>query len=72
MSPRSYRAAVSGPASARARTDELLLTELKRLHAGNFAVHRRRRMHALLKRQDWTVGRAQVERLTKIAGIRGV
>lgn len=72
LTARGYRAAVNRPASARALKDELLLPELVRLHAENYGVYGRRKMHALLKRQGWTVGRDQVERLMKLAGIRGV
>ena len=48
------------------------MPELTRLHAENYGVYGRRKMHALLRRQGWNVGRDQTERLMKIAGIRGV
>lgn len=68
---RGYRAAKARPASARAIRDELLIPELIRLHADNYGVYGRRKMHAVAKRQGWQVGRDQVERLMKVAGIKG-
>jgi len=72
LTARGYRAAVTRPASARTLRDELLLPELVRLHAENYGVYGRRKMHDLLGRQGWDVGRDQVERLMKLAGNRGV
>ena len=43
-----------------------------RLHAENYGVYGRRKMHALLQRQGWQIGRDQTERLMKLAGVRGV
>jgi putative transposase len=43
-----------------------------RLHAENYGVYGRRKMHALLRRQGWAVGRDQTERLMRLAGVRGV
>jgi len=52
--------------------DELLVSEVARLHAENYAVYGRRKMHALLRRQGWGIGRDQTERLMCLAGVRGV
>jgi putative transposase len=44
---------------------------LPALHHENYGVYGRRKMHALLRRQGWTVGRDQTERLMRVAGFRG-
>ena len=72
LTARGYRAAVSRPASARALRDELIVPEVRRLHAENYSVYGRRKMRALLRREGWVLGRDQVERLMKLAGVRGV
>ena len=72
LTSRGYRAAVTRPASARQLRDELLVPEVVRLHAENYGVYGRRKMHALLRRQGWDLGRDQTERLMRLAGVRGV
>ena len=52
--------------------DDLLVPEIVRLHAENYGVYGRRKMHALMRRQGWAIGRDQVERLMREAGVRGV
>jgi putative transposase len=42
--------------------DELLVPEVARLHAENYGVYGVRKMHALMRRQGWQVGRDQTER----------
>ncbi len=72
VTSRGYRAAKTRPPSVRALRDGLLVPEVVRLHAENYGVYGRRKMHALLKRQGWQVGRDQTERLMRLAGVRGV
>lgn len=72
MTSRGYRAAKTREPSARQLRDELLVPEVARLHAENYGVYGRRKMHALLRRQGWAVGRDQTERLMRLAGVRGV
>ena len=72
LTSRGYRAAKSRPASARQLKDELLVGEIRRLHAENYGVYGVRKMHALLRRQGWDVGRDQTARLMRLAGVRGV
>ncbi|WP_435873153.1 IS3 family transposase [Microbacterium aurantiacum] len=72
LTSRGYRAAVGRAPSARQLRDELLVPEVARLHAENYGVYGRRKMHALMRRQGWDIGRDQTERLMRIAGIRGV
>lgn len=50
----------------------MLVGEIVRLHAENYGVYGRRKMYALMRRQGWDVGRDQVERLMRLAGVRGV
>ncbi len=72
LTSRGYRAAKTRAPSARQLRDELLVPEVARLHAENYGVYGRRKMHALLRRQGWAVGRDQTERLMRLAGVRGV
>jgi putative transposase len=71
LTSRGFRAAKARPASARHLRDELLVPEVARLHAENYGVYGRRKMHALLKRQGWAVGRDQTERLMRLASVQG-
>ena len=72
LTSRGYRAAKTRPASARQLRDELLVGEIVRLHEENYGVYGVRKMHALLRRQGWDVGRDQIARLMRLAGVRGV
>ena len=72
ISARGYRAAKVRPPSARAVSDELLGSEVVRLHAENYGVYGVRKMHALMKRQGWLIGRDQTARLMRTLGLRGV
>ena len=58
--------------SARQLKDELLVPEIQRLHEENYGVYGVRKMHALLRREGWDIGRDQTARLMKLAGVRGV
>lgn len=72
LTSRGYLAAKQRPASARQLRDELLVPEIQQLHAKHYGVYGRRKMHALLRREGWEIGRDQTERLMKLAGVRGV
>jgi putative transposase len=72
LTSRGYRAAVGRAPSARRLRDDLLVPEVARLHAENYGVYGRRKMHALMRRQGWDIGRDQTERLMRLAGVRGV
>jgi len=72
LTSRGYRAAKTRVKSARALREDLLVPEIRRLHEENYGVYGRRKMHALLRRQGWDIGRDQTERLMKIAGVTGV
>jgi len=72
LTSRGYRAAKTRVPSARQLKDELLVPEIERLHAENYGVYGVRKMHALLRREGWDIGRDQTARLMKLAGVEGV
>ena len=72
LTSRGYRAAKTRVPSARQLKDELLVPEIQRLHEENYGVYGVRKMHALLRREGWDIGRNQTARLMKLAGVRGV
>lgn len=72
LTSRGYRSAVGRAPSARQLRDDLLVPEVARLHAENYGVYGRRKMHALMRRQGWDIGRDQTERLMRLVGVRGV
>ena len=72
ITSRAYRAAKTRPASARALRDEVLLPEIKRIHQENYSVYGVRKMHHAMLRSGWQIGRDQVARLMRIAGLQGV
>jgi putative transposase len=72
ITSRGYRAAKARPRSARAVRDELLGDEMVRLHVENYGVYGVRKMHALMRRQGWEVGRDQTGRIMRQNGLRGV
>lgn len=72
LTSRGYRAAKQRTSSARQLRDELIVPEIQQLHARHYGVYGRRKMHALLRREGWEIGRDQTERLMKLAGVRGV
>lgn len=72
ITSRGYRAAKIRPKSARTVRDELLIGELKRLHAANYGVYGARKMVRVMRRAGWELGRDQCARLMRAAGIYGV
>lgn len=72
LTARDYHAAVGCAPSALQLRDVLLVSEIARLHAENHGAYGRRKMHALMRRQEWEIGRDQTERLIRVAGVRGV
>jgi putative transposase len=71
VTARGYRAAVRRPASARAVRDGLLGEQIARLHAENYGVYGVRKMHALMRRQGWVIGRDQTARIMRGLGLHG-
>lgn len=63
ITSRGYRAAKTRVPSARRLRVDLLKPEVARLHAENYGVYGVRKMHALLRRSGWDIGRDQSARL---------
>ena len=72
IAPNTYYKAKSMPPSARAVTDEALLTEIHRISAANYQAYGPRKMWKELRRQGFPAARCTVERLMRTAGLRGV
>ena len=68
----TYYEAVGRPACRRVLRDEQLAVEIARVHEANFGVYGARKVWLQLNRERITVARCTVERLMKIAGLRGV
>lgn len=72
ITSRGYRAAKTRPASQRAQRDAALIPVVKDLHQANYGVYGVRKMWHAMTRAGWDVGRDQVARLMRFAGISGV
>src|SRR5699024_6345980 len=64
--------AIARPASDRSHRDAALLRVVKDLHQANYGVYWVRKMCHAMARAGWDVGRDQVARLMRLAGISGV
>ena len=72
ITSRGYRAAKTRPTSERSLRDTVLTEELRRIHAENYGVYGYRKMWHAMRRAGWDVGRDQIARLMKAAGLQGV
>src|SRR5699024_6391588 len=72
LTSRGYRAAKTRPASERSHRDAALVPVVKDLHQANYGVYWVRKMWHAMARAGWDVGRDQVARLMRLAGISGV
>jgi len=72
ITARGYRMVKTRPVSARRVRDQLLADQVARLHQANYSVYGVRKMHAAMIREGWHVGRDQVARLMRAAGLHGV
>ena len=72
ITSRGYRAAKARPRCARAIRDDVLVEEVKRLHAQNYGVYGHRKMWHAMRREGWMIGRDQTARLMRTAGLHGV
>ena len=72
LTARGYRASKSRAPSARTLHDQLLVPEIVRLHGENYGVYGVRKMHALMRRQGWEIGRDQTGRLMPARRSTGV
>ncbi len=72
VAPSTYYASKSRPASQRARRDAQLIPQLVRLWQDNYRVYGARKLWKAARRAGHDVGRDQVARLMRAAGIEGV
>jgi len=75
FAPSTYWAAKTRPLSARARRDEVLKSEIVRVHRENFGVYGARKVWAQLNREKLEVARCTVQRLMRdlnlVGAVRG-
>jgi len=71
IAPSTYYAAKNRQASARTQSDERLLEIIKRIHRENFGVYGVRKVWHALQYEGFRVGRDQVARLMRLAGLKG-
>jgi putative transposase len=71
IAPSTYWSAKTRPLSARAIADAVLIPLLVALFVKNYSVYGRRKLTKAARRAGLDVGRDQVARLMKVAGIRG-
>jgi transposase InsO family protein len=71
VAPSSYYAAKARPASARATSDAVLMPALVALWESNYRVYGARKLWKTARRTGHDVGRDQVARLMRTAGIQG-
>jgi putative transposase len=72
LSERSYYAAKTRPASARAISDGQRRVEIRRVWEANYGVYGARRVWAALRREGHQIARCTVERLMADMGLTGV
>lgn len=72
IAPSTYYATKTRPPSARSLSDAATTAVIATVHADNFGVYGARKVHAELRRQGHTVARCTVERLMRVAGLRGI
>lgn len=71
IAPSTYYASKTRPASARSLSDAALLPRLKRTFELNYSCYGARKLWRELRNEGVQVGRDEVARLMKLAGIRG-
>jgi putative transposase len=71
IAPSTYYGAQSRPPSARARRDEELLEQIKRVWDANYRVYGARKVWRQLCREGAPVARCTVERLMRRSGLQG-
>jgi len=71
IAPSTYYARKTRPASARSRSDALLLPRLKRTFEVNYSCYGARKLWRELRNEGLDIGRDRVARLMRNAGIRG-
>lgn len=69
LTSRGYRAAKTRPVSDRRLRDTVLLPVIERIHAANYGVYGARKIWHAMRREGWDIGRDQVARLMRTAGL---
>ena len=72
LTSRGYRAAKTRQVSDRQIRDTDLTSVIERLHSENYGVYGVRKIWQAMRREGWDVGRDQVGRLMRQAGLAGV
>jgi putative transposase len=72
IAPSTYYADRTRPAAARTVRDQLLLAEIRRVHAANYGVYGARKVWRQLHREGIEVARCTVEQLMRADGLTGV
>jgi putative transposase len=72
MAPSTYYAAKTRPPSARAQRDVAMTPVISRLWEDNYRVYGTRKLWKAARRAGHDIGRDQIARLMKAAGIEGV
>ena len=72
IAPSTYYAFKNRPPSERQQSDERLLPVIRQVFFANFECYGIRKVWQALKHQEIAVGRDQVARLMRVAGLRGV
>jgi len=70
ITSRGYRAAETRPVCARQLSDELRMQEFSRIHGAESSVYWANKMHALMRRAEWDIGRDQIAHLMRNGGLR--
>src|SRR6185437_15772146 len=71
VAPSTYYSAKSRPPSARAERDAVLIAILVAIWVANYSVYGRRKLTKAARKAGHDIGRDQVARLMRAAGIRG-
>ena len=72
ITSRGYRLVKKRPPSSRALRDEVLVGEVRRVFEENYRVYGVRKLWHAMRQKGWNIGRDQVARLMRVAGISGV
>lgn len=72
IAPSTYYAAKARPPSARSLADAQRLEDVRRVHRENFGVYGVRKVWHALLHEGIQIGRDQVARLMRLAGLKGV
>jgi len=72
VAPSTYYSVKTRPPSRRSVTDAGTTALIERVHAENYSVYGARKVHAELRRRGHRIARCTVERLIRVAGLRGI